>query len=76
LNLQIGLFISVKFRAFGITFGSFSRTLTLGVDVTTGKLVFSDGGPNTTPGVSTSGSPSGLATTLLNERGVLVQAWI
>ena len=72
MNLQIGLFIAVKFRAFGITFGSFSRTLTLGVDVTTGKLVFSDGGPNTTPNTTT----SGLATTLLNERGVLVQAWI
>jgi hypothetical protein len=62
--LQLGVYLSVKFRAFGITFGSFAKALSIGLDTTSNKLSFGDGS-----------APSSGATTLVNERGILLQVW-
>ncbi|HLK16009.1 MAG TPA: hypothetical protein VKT78_14480 [Fimbriimonadaceae bacterium] len=64
MNIVIGLRIYVKFRMLGITFGTFDRSLSASI------------GPN--QGLSFSvlaGPPANGVTTLVNERGVLLQAW-
>lgn len=63
--MNIGVYLSVKFRAFGITFGTYTNGARLSVGPQ--GIQFSITGAT--------GVPAG-AETIFNERGVLLEAWI
>ena len=66
MNFNAGISISVKFRAFGITFGTVNENFTLGFDLATKKI-----------SVQTLAAPAPAnATQVLNQRGVVIQAWL
>ena len=64
MNLSVGIRVYVKFRLFGITFGTFDRSVSASVGAS-GALAFT----------VVSGPPTTGVTTLVDERGVLLQAW-
>ena len=63
MNLSLGVHVRVKFRAFGITFGTVDQAFN--VSVVNGKVAWA---PGAVP-------PAG-TTTLYNDRGVLVEVWV
>ena len=64
MNVSVGIRVYVKFRFLGFTLGTFDRSLTASIGAG-GALAFS----------IVSGPPSTGVTTLVDERGVLLQAW-
>ena len=64
MSFSVGIRVYVKFRLFGITFGTFDRSVSASVG-TGGALAF----------MVASGPPASGVTTLVDERGVLLQAW-
>lgn len=64
MNLSLGIRIYVKFRFVGITLGTFDRSMTASIG-SNGALAFT----------VISGPPALGVTTLVNERGILLEAW-
>ena len=64
MSFSVGIRVYVKFRLFGITFGTFDRSVSASIG-TGGALAFT----------VVSGPPASGVTTLVDERGVLLQAW-
>ena len=63
-NITVGVHVNVKFRAFGITFGTYSNSASLTYSLSGGFSV-----------KITGATPPSSTTTVFNERGVLVQVW-
>lgn len=40
--IQLGVYLAVKFRIFGITLGSFAKSLALSIDPVSKKLAFGE----------------------------------
>jgi hypothetical protein len=64
MSFSIGIRVYVKFRMFGITFGTFDRSVSASIG-SGGAVGFT----------VVAGPPAFGVTTLVDERGVLLQAW-
>lgn len=64
-TVSIYLNVYVKFRAFGITFGTISKTVKVSLPLDGGRLVFTDA----------ENVPPADAKVLINERGVKLLLW-
>lgn len=65
MNISVGIRVYVKFRFLGITLGTFDRSVSASIGAG-GALAFTVVG----------GPPTSGVTTLVDERGVLLQAWV
>lgn len=64
MNVSLGVRVYVKFRIFGVTLGTLDRSFTASLG-SSGAIGFA----------TVSGPPAIGLTTLLDERGVLLQVW-
>ncbi|MHB8637487.1 MAG: hypothetical protein ACYC96_13545 [Fimbriimonadaceae bacterium] len=64
MSVSVGIRVFVKFRFLGLTLGTLDRSLTASIGAG-GAVAFT----------VVSGPPALGVTTLINERGVLLQAW-